>query len=141
MRADFPHTALQLVVSSSGASRFLPGRVKREQPSVREESVGPAHVIGMTAAKAWTLFLLAQEGAQPSPHQSVQPFEDRVMGVLEVVEPAAQDRVQTGDDLFEAVAPGPFRLGPDLVPRLREGRLLSLSRLFLRTYRRLPSNL
>ena len=63
VRAVFPHTALQSVVSSSGASRFLPSRMKCEQPGIREESVGPTHLIGETAAKAGTLFLLAQEGA------------------------------------------------------------------------------
>ena len=37
------------------------------------------------------------------------------MGVFEVVEPASQNRVQTVYDLFEAFAPGPLGLGPDLV--------------------------
>ncbi len=89
--------------------------MKCEQPRFREESVGPTHLIGQTAAEAGTLFLFAQEGAQPSPDQSVQPFEDMVMGVLEVLEPAAQNRVQTGDDLFEALAPRPLRLLPDFI--------------------------
>jgi hypothetical protein len=48
--------------------------VKREQPGVREESVGPAHLIGKTAAEAGTLFLSAQERTQPSPYQSCRYF-------------------------------------------------------------------
>jgi hypothetical protein len=41
VRAVFPHTALQSVVSSSGVSRVLPGFVKCEQPGIGEEGVGP----------------------------------------------------------------------------------------------------
>lgn len=47
----------------------------------------------------------------------------RVMGVLEVVEPASQNRVQTGNDLVKALASGPFRLGPDLVFELVQALL------------------
>jgi hypothetical protein len=40
----------------------MPGCVKCEQPSVREESVGSTHLIGETTSKAGTLFLLASSG-------------------------------------------------------------------------------
>ena len=47
VRAVFPHTALQLVVSSSGVARGMPGWVKGEQPGIREEVVGPALMVGL----------------------------------------------------------------------------------------------
>src|SRR5277367_6401745 len=39
----FPHTALQSMVSSSGLSRFPPGRVQGEQLGGREEFVWPTN--------------------------------------------------------------------------------------------------
>jgi len=41
VRAVFPHTALQSVVSSSGVSRVQPGCVKSEQPGLGEEGDRP----------------------------------------------------------------------------------------------------
>jgi hypothetical protein len=46
-----------------------------------------------------------------------------VVGVLEVIEPASQNRVQTGDGPFRAFAPGPLGLGPDLVLELVQALL------------------
>src|SRR5437899_11257332 len=66
VRAVLPHTALRLLVSSSGASRLISGRGQGEQPEICEEGVGPALVIVGTAAKAGPLVLLAQDRSQPS---------------------------------------------------------------------------
>ncbi len=93
----------------------MPCRVKGEQPGIREESVGPAHLIGPAAAEAGPLLLHAQESAEPSPDQTIEPFKDGVMGMLEVVEPTSQNRVETADDPFKAVAPGPLGLLPDFI--------------------------
>src|SRR3954454_5400582 len=41
VRAVFPHTALQSVVSSSRLSRCLPDRVKSERPGIREGAFPP----------------------------------------------------------------------------------------------------
>src|SRR5205814_1033382 len=41
VRAVFPHTALQSVVSSSGVSRGAPSPIQGERPGLREEVVGP----------------------------------------------------------------------------------------------------
>ena len=101
----------------------MPGCVKRDQPGVREEGVCPTHLIGQAASGAGTLFLLAQESAQPSADQPVQSFEDRVMGVLEVREPAPEHGVQTGYDLLQAFAAGPLGLGPDFLFELVQALL------------------
>src|SRR5581483_10137038 len=63
VRAVFPHTALQLLVSSSGVSRLLEGGAKGEQPMSSEEGIGPALVIGRASPDAGALLLLAQDGA------------------------------------------------------------------------------
>ena len=114
-RAVFPHTALQSVVSSSGVSRRLPGRVQGEQPGVGEEGVGPALMVGQAAPEAGMLGLLAQDRAQSSSHEPVERREGVWVGVLEVAEPAAQHRVEIGDDPREALPLRPSRLGPDAV--------------------------
>src|SRR4030081_3106303 len=87
VRAVFPHTALQSVVSSSGVSRSAPGCVECEQPGLSEECVGPALMVGTTATVAGTLFLLAQERAQPSADKLVERDEGARVGMLEVAEP------------------------------------------------------
>src|ERR1700675_581424 len=115
VRAVFPHTALPSVVSSSGVSRSTPGCVECEQPGSCEECVGPALVVGVTATVAGTLFLLAQERAQPSADELVEHNEGAGMSVLEVAEPAAQRPIEIDDDAREAVAPRTSRLHPDSV--------------------------
>src|ERR1700730_10110877 len=84
VRAVLPHTALRLLVSSSGMSRVIPGRGKGEQPEIGEEGVRPALVIVGTAAEAWPLFLLAQDGPQPSSDEAVQMAMNGRRGLREV---------------------------------------------------------
>src|SRR5208337_3359856 len=105
-----PHTALQSVVSSSRLSRRKPGRVKREQPGFREEGIWPALMVGAADAPPGALFLLAQDGAQPSPDKPVELVESGVMGMFEVAEPAAQQWIEVSDGAGEAVAPCAPRL-------------------------------
>src|SRR5271157_5547703 len=76
VRAVFPHTALQSVVSSSGVSPGEPGCVECEQPCLREEGVGPALLVLTTATEAGAFLLLAQERAQPSADHFVDADED-----------------------------------------------------------------
>ena len=140
VRAVLPHTALRLLVSSSGMSRVISGRGKGEQPKIGEEGIGPALVIVGTAAEAWPLFLLAQDSSQPSSDETVQMAMDGRRGLLEVAEPSPKHGVEIVDDPPHARAPAAAGHGAHFVPRLREGRLLSARRLFWRTSRRPASN-
>src|SRR6266446_6849638 len=105
VRAVLPHTALRLLVSSSGMSRVIPGCGKGEQPEIGEEGVGPALVIVGTAAEAWPLFLLAQDGSQPSSDEAVQMAMNGRRGLLEVAEPSPKQGVAIVDDPPHARAP------------------------------------
>src|SRR6516225_2836108 len=70
----------------------------------REESIGPALVVGLAPPNAGALFLLAQDGAQPAADKSVEDAEQSRCGVLEVAKPAPKHRVEIIDDPREAVA-------------------------------------
>src|SRR5438132_9391160 len=93
-------------------------------------------MVGLAPPDAGALFLLAQDRAQPSSDEAVEDAEQSRCGMLEVAKPAPQQRVEIADDPLQAVAAAADRLAPHLVPRFREGRLLSAFRLFLRTSRR-----
>src|SRR5262245_24137448 len=71
VRAVFPHTALQSVVSSSGVSRRLPGCCEREQPGGSEEVIGPALMVDRQVAEAAALALPQQKRAQPPSDEPV----------------------------------------------------------------------
>ena len=115
VRAIFPHTALQSLVSSSGMSRVVTGCGEGEQSLIREEDIGPALMVVWTATEPWPLFLLAQDRPQPSPDEAVQKTELGWHGVFEVTEPSPQHRVELADDPAQAYAPAPSRLGAHLV--------------------------
>ena len=68
--------------------------MKREQPGFGEEGIWPALMVGAADAPPGALFLLAQDGAQSSPDKPVEFAEGGVMGMFEVAEPAAQQRVE-----------------------------------------------
>src|SRR5215469_5906767 len=70
----------------------------------REESIGPALVVGLAPPNAGALFLLAQDGAQPAAGKTVEDAEQSRCGVLEIAKPAPQQRVEITDDPLEAVA-------------------------------------
>ena len=61
-------------------------------------------MVGAADAPPGALFLLAQDGAQPSPDKPVELAEGGVMGMFEVAEPAAQQRVEILHGAGEAVA-------------------------------------
>ena len=115
VRAVLPHTALQSLVSSSGVSRLRMGRAKGEQPVSREESIGPALMVGFAASDAGVLFLLTQDGAQPSADKAVEDVEQSWCGLLEIPKPAPQYRVEIIDDPLEAVASAAARQAPHFV--------------------------
>jgi hypothetical protein len=50
VRAIFPHTALQSLVSSSGVPRVFKGCVKGEQPLSREEGIRPSPVVSFASS-------------------------------------------------------------------------------------------
>src|SRR5690606_16919105 len=60
VHAVLPHTALQSVVSTSWLARVMPGCCQGEQPSLREEPVGPAAVVTPLPTHPRPLFLFAQ---------------------------------------------------------------------------------
>src|ERR1700757_5431016 len=72
VRAVLPHTALQLLVSSSGVSRGFPGCLQGEQPEVREEGVRPLHMIGPVSSHRRALVLLAQGCARAAAGEMVK---------------------------------------------------------------------
>ncbi len=78
--------------------------MKREQPGFREEGIWPSLMVGAADALPWALFLLAQDGAQPPSDKPVELAEGGVMGMFEVAEPAAQQRVEILHGAGEAVA-------------------------------------
>ncbi len=78
----------------------------------REERIGPALMVGGTASDAGALFLLAQDGAQPSADEAVEGSEQGGRDVLEIAKPAPKHRVEVVDDPREAVAPAAGGLRP-----------------------------
>src|SRR5215471_10432166 len=121
--AVFPHTALQLVVSSSRPSRCLPGRVKREQPGIREVGIGPSSMVSPIIADPRTSRLLAQHCPQAPSDHLIELEEDAWMGVLEVAEPASERPVEIDDDGLEALTSRPPCLRPDRLLQLVEALL------------------
>src|SRR5579862_946698 len=115
VRAVFPHTALQLLVSSSGVSRLGISCAKGEQPLRSEERIRPALVVGLASSAAGTLLLLAQDRAQASAHEAVEALEHGWCGVFEVAKPSPQRRVEVVDDPAEAVAAAADGPRPHLV--------------------------
>src|SRR5467141_5456670 len=98
VRAVFPHTALQLLVSSSGMSRVCKGCCKGEQSLIREESVRPSLMVGFASSEPGPLVLLAQDGTQPPSNETIKVAKLEWRGVFEVTEPSPQRRVEIRDD-------------------------------------------
>src|ERR1700685_2226686 len=81
-------------------------------------------MIGLTPSQARRpLLLFTEKGTYPSTGESVEPFEDEVLGVLKITEPAAELPVEVRHDACEAVAARAFRLGPDGVLELSQALL------------------
>src|SRR5207247_671608 len=115
VRAVFPHTALQSVVSSSGMSRGAPGPIQVEQPGLREEGVGPEATSQSAQPEPVSLGLPEQQRTQSSADEPIKVHEGEHIGVLEVLEPASQGPIEIGDDALQTVAARPSRLASDLV--------------------------
>src|SRR3989442_2647477 len=108
-RADFPHPALQLVISPLRLARFGTGCGHREQPVFSEVSIGPELVVSPPHPSFQTV-ALAQDGSHSSPYPTVQVSERTFLAVLEVAKPSAQGAIHLRDDLFQAFAVGPSSL-------------------------------
>jgi hypothetical protein len=90
--------------------------VKSEQPSFREEGVGPALMIRCGQSHAGTPErLLAQERTQSPPDELIERAEGVRVRVLEVGEPAAQQPVEINDDDRERLPARSSCLLPDAV--------------------------
>src|SRR5208337_1687947 len=122
VRAVFPHTALQSVVSSSGLSRLPPGCFEGEQPRRGEESIGPTYSVLGGSAATGSFLLLAQHRSQPSAHEGVDVLEAGGR-VLEVAKPALERGIERRDRAGEALSARPFGLGPDPVPKAQNAFL------------------
>src|SRR5262249_51445366 len=84
--------------------------------------VWPSNV-GPTPPGAALAMASAQDASKTHPHPAIQRHERRAIAVFEVLEPASEHCVETGDDGFHAVAVVPLREAADLVLQLREALL------------------
>src|ERR1700726_353526 len=96
-------------------SRVVKRCCKGEQSLVREEGVRPSLVVVFASSEPGPLVLLAQDGTQPPPNETIKVAELEWCGVLEIAEPSPQRRVDIRDDPREAVTSAAYRLGPHLV--------------------------
>ena len=96
-------------------SRVFKRCCKGEQSLIREEGVGPSLMVGFASSEPGPLVLLAQDGAQPTPNETVKVAELEWCGVLEIAEPSPQRRVEIRDNPREAIPSAAARLGPHLV--------------------------
>ena len=117
MHAVLPHTALQSVVSLSGLARQNPGFVQGEKPVLSEEGTGPAKVITCRASKARTFLPLAQDRSQSPPNETINVSKCCSMGMLEVPEPALEDRIELTDDGLQVTATGAAGLSADFTAK------------------------
>ncbi len=112
VRAVLPHTALQSLVSSSGAARLCKGCFEGEQSVPGEEGVGPLLMVGSASSDSGPLVLFSRDGAQPSSNEAVYGWEQGRRGVFEAAKPSPQYGVEVRDDPLEAVASAAHRLTP-----------------------------
>ncbi len=76
-----------------------------EQPVRREVGVGPALMVG-AASTAPTMGTFVQDAPQAHPDPPVKRVELGLLGVLEVLEPAPQYRVDPRNDGLQAESVG-----------------------------------
>src|ERR1700737_1669966 len=96
-------------------SRVFKRCYQGEQSLVREEGVRPSLMVGFASSEPGPLVLLAADGTQPSPNETIKVAELEWCGVLEIAEPSPQRRVDIRDDPREAVTSAAYRFGPPLV--------------------------
>src|SRR6266478_3891031 len=96
-------------------SRVFKRCCQGEQSLVREEGVRPSLMVGFASSEPGPLVLLAQDGTQPPPNETIKVAELEWCGVLEIAEPSPQRRIEIRDDPREAVTSAAYRFGPHLV--------------------------
>src|SRR6202140_4055402 len=96
-------------------SRVFKRCCKGEQSLGREEGVRLSLVVVFEWSEPGPLVLLAQDGPQPPPNETIKVAELEWCGVLEIAEPSPQRRIEIRDDPREAVTSAAYRLGPHLV--------------------------
>ena len=101
----------------------MPGRVKGEQPGIREVGIGPSSMVSLIIADTRTSRLLAQHRPQTPPDHLIEADEDAWMGMLEVAEPAFERPVEIDNDGLEALPSRPPRLRTDRAFQLVEALL------------------
>src|SRR5260370_29995235 len=126
-----------VVLPARGMTGLGIGVSQAEKPMLGKEGIGPPDVVG-AGGDPRRAVLCARDFATPPADPAVERCECRAMAVLEVLKPAAQRAVEIPDDLGQDVSRRALGLGPDRVPRFREGRLLNFCRLLVRG-RRLPA--
>src|SRR5438445_8749284 len=104
--ADFPHPALQLVISPLRLARLRAGYGHREQPVFGEVGIGPELVVAHSHP-AFQTVAFAQDGSHSSAYPTVQVSERTFLAVLEITKPSAQGAIHLRNDLFQAFAIGP----------------------------------
>src|ERR1700688_1667906 len=88
VQADFPHTALQLVVlPQRGLTSLCIGRCQAIQPMLGKECIGPAVMIAPTST-SFPASTFSEDASQPHPNPSVQAGERCAVAVFEVFKPA-----------------------------------------------------
>src|SRR2546423_10751005 len=80
-------------------------------------------MVGSAPPNTGALFLLAQDGAQPSADEAVKDAKQSRCGVFEIAKPSPQDRAEGIDDPLQALAPAAARHAPHLVLHLRQALL------------------
>src|SRR5437667_10138672 len=105
-RADFPHPALQLVISPLRLARLGAGCGHREQPAFGEVGIRPELVVSHSDPP-FQVVALAQDGSQSSAYPTVQVSKRTFLAVLEIRKPSTQGAVHLRNDLFHAFAVGP----------------------------------
>src|SRR5205807_9792121 len=96
-------------------SRVFKRCCQGEQSLVREEGVRPSLMVGFASSEPGPLVLLAQDGTQPPPNETIKVAELEWCGVLEIAEPSPQRRIEIRDDPREAVTSAAYRFSPHLI--------------------------
>jgi hypothetical protein len=92
----------------------------REQPKISEEVIWPSGVIAKAPTLTRTMKLSAQDRSQTSTNKAVDRREGVLVCMLEIAEPAAQDRVDRRNDGLDRIGPVTLGPGPDFIPQPHE---------------------
>ena len=116
-QAVFPHPALQKGSFSVRLQFPAMSVFQAEKPKLVKIGVRPSLMI-KAAASPFSASVFAQNAAQAHANPFVHGLEDAPMAVLEVLEPAPQGRVDTGDYCRQALALRPASFRADRVLEL-----------------------